>query len=521
LISMKGVIAGLISVAAVASWFFLLRPAMLGGCASYIDVKGISMEPTLHTGDLAVLRRQRTYQVGDIVAFHVEGGIVIHRIIGGTHEGYVVKGDNKEYPDQWRPTAAQIVGRMWLHIPGVGTFLYRMRQPPAFAVLLASVTALVLLSPARRARRRRKEGGTMSERRVKKNDGPAMAGGLMTGLAICLTAGVVFAGAAVFSFRQKAEQSQFVAQASYEHTAAFSYTVLMQASTLYPTGTLGPITPTSAGAEPVGKPTPVYTRLAHSLDLGFAYNIKGSPAPDVTGDVSAKLQITAGDGGWTQTLPLLATVPFSGPGVSFCVPVDFAQIWTLIGTVEKETGFTAGSYDVSVIPAVRVTGNVGAAALDEQYSPAFAMKFNRTVITLDSNLAQSEPKTIGSTVVQPRELTMMGLTMSVAMVRWVSTLLALFALMTAVILAMVIFQGMGLGKVAQIRAKYGGMLVSVDQAEFKEDGHKVAVTSIEDLVRMARTDGRPVLHQELRPRLHRYFVQDGTLAYEYFLVESR
>jgi signal peptidase len=515
---MKRVIAGVLLIIAVIVWFFLLRPAFLGGPASYIIVEGTSMEPRLHQGDLAVLRRQGTYQSGDIVAFRVEGGVVIHRIIGSTQEGYIVKGDNKEYPDSWHPTDAQVAGRMWLHVPGGGTFLYRLRQPPGFAVLLAGVTALILLGPLKREVKRRRRGGNMQERRVKKTSGSAIPGGIMVGLVVCSVVGLVLAGAAFYSFRQPLEQSRFVEWLHYEHTGTFNYTVQTENSTLYPTGTVGPVVPPADG-KPAKSP-PIYTRLAHSLDLGFYYNLKSSAASDVAGELSARLDITAGEGGWTQTLQLLPLTAFSGPRASLHVPVDFAEVWKLIETVEKETGFTAGTYDVSVVPTVHIRGNVGSEAIDEVYSPVFAMKLNRVQITLDSQLARSDVKTVGTTINQARELSILGLSMPVIVGRWVSAVGAALALVAAVALAIIVFLGVGLSKAAQVRARYGGMLVSVDGADLKEDSRKVAVASIQDLVRIARADGCPVFHQEPRPRLHRYFVQDGMVTYEYFLVES-
>ena len=83
-------------------WLLLFRPTYLGGPATYVIVNGKSMEPTFYTGDLAMVRQQDSYAVGDIVAFEVEssegyrvadGGIVIHRIISGSApEGFVMQG---------------------------------------------------------------------------------------------------------------------------------------------------------------------------------------------------------------------------------------------------------------------------------------------------------------------------------------------------------------------------------------------------------------------------------------------
>ncbi|MER3397507.1 MAG: hypothetical protein C4316_03050, partial [Chloroflexota bacterium] len=99
--------AGLFGVLALFGWFFFLRPGFLGGPAGYIIVSGPSMEPTLYEKDLAVVLAQDEYALGDVVAFRVEGGIVIHRIVGGDPQaGYITRGDNRESPDMWRPKPA-------------------------------------------------------------------------------------------------------------------------------------------------------------------------------------------------------------------------------------------------------------------------------------------------------------------------------------------------------------------------------------------------------------------------------
>jgi signal peptidase len=118
-----------------AVWFAVLRPAALGGPASYVIVSGISMQPTLKTGDLVVAQRQPSYAAGDIVAFRVprgeagEGAMIIHRVIGMAGSGYIVQGDNKRFQDPWEPTAEDILGRLWLLVPVGGRILGFFRQP--------------------------------------------------------------------------------------------------------------------------------------------------------------------------------------------------------------------------------------------------------------------------------------------------------------------------------------------------------------------------------------------------------
>ena len=130
------------------AWLLLLRPASLGGPVTYVMVSGQSMEPTLHGGDLAIVRKQHTYVSGDIIAFRVGKGIVIHRIVGESAEGgFATQGDNKHDADPWRPTQNEIVGNMWFHIPGGGQWLAFLRQPLPLAMLAGYFAMFIVLFP--------------------------------------------------------------------------------------------------------------------------------------------------------------------------------------------------------------------------------------------------------------------------------------------------------------------------------------------------------------------------------------
>jgi signal peptidase I len=133
-------------------WLLLLRPTALGGPASYVFVTGVSMEPTLRTGDLVVLHEADAYAPGDVVAFRVpegqpgEGALVIHRIVGGSADtGFVMQGDNVRAPDDWHPAGSDVVGRQWFHVPGAGTVVAWIRQPAVFASLMAGAVVFFVV----------------------------------------------------------------------------------------------------------------------------------------------------------------------------------------------------------------------------------------------------------------------------------------------------------------------------------------------------------------------------------------
>jgi signal peptidase I len=115
------------------------------------------MEPTMHFGDLVVIRTESHYQVGEVIAYQVPDGqvgagvTVIHRIVGGDpHSGYVTRGDNNHYNDPWRPHLTNIVGTRWARLPGVANLFSQLRGPiplAAFAALLTMLTAAELIKP--------------------------------------------------------------------------------------------------------------------------------------------------------------------------------------------------------------------------------------------------------------------------------------------------------------------------------------------------------------------------------------
>lgn len=126
----------------VVVWFVLARPVALGGSTTYLKVSGTSMEPGLHTGDLAVLWAADSYQIGDVVGYHVPrpdpaaGSVIIHRIVDIGLDGFVMHGDNTSAPDPWRPTDDDVMGRMVFSLPGFGFAINAFGNPALLAALM-------------------------------------------------------------------------------------------------------------------------------------------------------------------------------------------------------------------------------------------------------------------------------------------------------------------------------------------------------------------------------------------------
>jgi len=163
------------AIGLAAAWALTLRPPSLGGPATYIVVRGDSMLPDYHSGDLVVLHAASAYGAGDVVGYRVPDGeigaghVVLHRIVAGDGaEGFTMEGDNNPAPDPWLPHDGDVAGKLWLLVPGVGRVIELAHQP-AIAGALA-VSLLVMFAVAGGAsrpagpgprRRRHPSAGTM------------------------------------------------------------------------------------------------------------------------------------------------------------------------------------------------------------------------------------------------------------------------------------------------------------------------------------------------------------------------
>lgn len=143
-----------LTVLVAAAWFQFLRPGSLGGPATYVIVSGTSMLPAMDSGDLVVAFEQGSYAVGDIVVYRVPaadpgaGTQIVHRIVGPPERGlgYLLRGDNREGVDYWRPADDEILGKVRLQLPRAGSALVFLRTTVGLAIVAALATVLFALA---------------------------------------------------------------------------------------------------------------------------------------------------------------------------------------------------------------------------------------------------------------------------------------------------------------------------------------------------------------------------------------
>ena len=108
----RNVVGWLVTVAILVAMGWLLLPARFGGPVSYVVVRGTSMEPTYHVGDMLYVREQSSYEIGDVIVYRIpegapgEGVQVVHRLVEIRSDGtFTLRGDNRDRADLDHPVA--------------------------------------------------------------------------------------------------------------------------------------------------------------------------------------------------------------------------------------------------------------------------------------------------------------------------------------------------------------------------------------------------------------------------------
>jgi signal peptidase len=104
-----------------------------------------SMSPTYPTGSLVVAAPARgdVPQVGDVVTFRTQGGLVTHRVHGVDDAGVQTKGDANRTPDPWVLPPRNIVGQVMAGVADGGYLLVYLQQPTGIASLVLLALSVV------------------------------------------------------------------------------------------------------------------------------------------------------------------------------------------------------------------------------------------------------------------------------------------------------------------------------------------------------------------------------------------
>jgi signal peptidase I len=524
----KKLISCALGLIVLGSLWFWFAPTQFGGSTTYVVTHGISMEPRFHTGDLALVRAQSSYHVGEVVAYdsRMLHTIVLHRIIGRDGSRYVFKGDNNNFVDPEHPRASQLIGALWLHVPGIGATLQSIRSPLLLGALIA-VGILILAGSAfarsrRRLRGRARRSGVGAQARPAHPPRPsgAPAGSIVAvGLLLLLP----FLVLALVAFtRSPTALSQYTIP--YRQSGALTYTAQAPPGPAYPEGR-------------VATGEPIFARIVKAIDFNFAYHLQATGRRQLGGTVALDAKVTS-TYGWQRTLSLAPPTRFRGSRAEVAGTLELASLFALMRSVEKTTAATGG-YTLTIVPKVTAAGTVDGLPIHAKFASKAA--FTLTPMEIRSAGASSGESTSAAAEEQPAAnpltsstsgtataartapatLTFGVAALSVEEARKVA-LLAAAAIVVAVLLLLLFLRPLQARlatmrpheEAEQIRAKFGRFIVPVERVWQLPGVPVIDVADIGALAQIAENYKRSILY-EVSEEGEAYWVTDESGQFRY------
>jgi signal peptidase I len=501
-------VKGLACLVALASVWFFLAPAQLGGSSSYVITYGTSMQPHYHAGDLAIVRSGGHYRVGDIVAYRnaeLGGHIVMHRIIGIANGHYTFKGDNNNFVDSFHPVQSQLVGRMWVHLPAAGKALGVLHGPRLF--LIVGLLAMLLIGMAAFS----KSDGTRGKRRsgsVAPAVGASSFGALGLLPVAAIAALLAFAGLGAASFTRPTTTT---ATKSGLYTQSGRFTYDAQA----------PGGKAVYGKSSVRTGQPIFLQLVKQANFHFAYEFESKAAHSLAGSVGLIATLSAPDG-WKRTLRLAGTRTFSGDHATVTGTLDFREVKALLDKVGALSNVTSGTYTLTIQPQVSVRGAVAGDKLAQSFGPKLPFLLDAYQLQLEpgsaagaSSASMLTQSTDGSgTVSAPNTVKLLKLSLPVNDARRVAAIGGVAALL--LLLAGLLQARIRRPRTARegIEQQFGDLIVEVTSTPRGLELPTVSIGSIDGLVQIADQLARPILHLA-NDEADVYFIEDNGFVYTF------
>ena len=493
----SSILTTVLSLIVIFIAWLLLAPTQLGGQVSYVIVDGNSMEKGFHLGDLVLIRKASTYQIGDAVTYQNAelGRYVFHRIVNLNLDHFQLKGDNNTWFDSYQPNQAEIVGKLWVHIPKLGKAIEWLRQPINLAIAIAllggSLMSNMLIQPAKQGK---------SKNTTVRNSGgiPEMALYIFGFLALA------FLGLSVIGFTHSV--TRIADDIPYQQDGTFFYSAT-GAPDVYDTNV-------------VHSGEPIFPKLTCFLNVGFAYNLQSDQLQNIWGKHQFYARVLDEQSGWQRTLPMTAETAFVGSSYMTMATLDVCQVEALVSLVEQETGLHQNTYTLEIVPHVDMIATIDGNPIYDSFEPSLAFRFDKVHFYLAADTTQAETLhttkqgLINNSNLQANSLSFLGLKPEVGTVRTIALLGLGLSLSGLLVVGFHLYSTAQSNPQALIQLKYGALLMDVKERVTEPLSPAIDVRRIEDLAKIAERQNTVILHMTLG-LMDIYLVQSNGMTYRY------
>ena len=458
------------------------------------------MEPNFHRGDLVIIRGAKSYEIGDIVTYWDDTlpGYVIHRIVGIEQGFFLLQGDNNGWIDITRPSTADILGRLWFHIPHLGKVMEWVRIPLNFALITSLFIGGIFMTSSTS-----KPHGTQTKANTPHYLEMSVYG--------AITIFLIAFGLSIYAFSNPVDVP--ASQTLYQQEGNFSYSALG--------------TPGIYDGATITSGEPIFTSQTCTMNVNFSYYLSNSQLRDVTGNHQLYARVRHEQSGWQRTIPISEESTFSGNTFVSTGALDLCKIESLVASLEEQTGLRASNYKLELIAPVLISGYISNTNITDSFFPTLSFRFDEVHFYLDSSDRGADAFTFmkigennGIITNQPNYVNLLGLEFNVQTLRILSVTGSLFAIG---LLAIIAIYGYFLSQEDPqflLRLKYNNLIVDVQNAAFEPIPPIIDVDKIETIAKLAERHNTMILHVA-HPHLHDYLVQTSQSTYRYSLSRSR
>ena len=308
-------------------------------------------------------------------------------------------------------------------------------------------------------------------------------------------------------------ETQIIPLWEYKHIGIYNYTAQLKPNLIYNKTVLKP----GEG--------PIYLRITDSINFSFTYIFQSSQQADanITYRLSEYLQSFK----WTKQLYATTETTINAKGTSIEIPVNSIppisvdNIQSIAAKLDQEIGVYSSEYNATITIEIRIKAQSTEGTINEQINPTLTLTFKR---------GTSEGDVIH---IHGLENTETGVVTHENVIRndWViNQRYASYGLTAAALvgLALSIWAYMKtkppqLKKITlkDIIEPYEDIIAEVIQKpNYKTPLTIIQMKSMEDLVKVADSLAKPILHLKKEGNKHVFYVIDETTKYEYTITTS-
>ncbi len=495
---------------------FVLAPRLAAGI-SYVVPSGVSMQPTVHAGDLVLLRAEDSYRVGEVIGYRSPTlhTVVLHRIRATGPTGFTTRGDANSWVDPDHPQADQVLGALWVRVPRLGALLRIGGSGPSVPVL--ALAGLLLLAAGARTAGRARPGPHPPDRHASRRrrgpvpgrapagssagappgpsgrgSGPSMAALSSAAASLALVAATVGGLAFALPLERNAQ-----VQLGYRQTLAFGYSAAAPPGVAYPDGR-------------VHWGDPVYVRLVRALRVEVRQSFTGPAGQAPPGGTLTLRSWLESSSGWHAPAADTVTVPLQGASGTASAVVDPASLARVAAGVERASGVPLGplTLHLEAVSTVRTTVE-GRPLVASTTAPLRFRLDGAQLVLLDRDPATTQAGSLAVTRSLQRTVGVLG---TAVPVRWLR-IGALAALLSAAALLALRAVARRLPvRAGQVARRYPDRIVHVRGVD--PAAAHVEVAAAGDLLRLADQTSAVIVHFG-PPGADGYELEVGGTRYRY------